>query len=246
LKISDRIYLIASGLMGCSLTHDNDCNVYAIDCGGEFALIDSGCGIETERLIENLGRDRIPLDRIGYLLLTHGHLDHAGGASRLQDLVDLKIAASAGTARALENGDEEAISLAAAKRAGVYPPGVSFAACPVEKVLRDGDALTLGESVIDILETPGHSRDMISFIVRHGGRRDLFCGDTVFHGGRILVQDVADCDVPAYSRSLRRLAALSTDGLYPGHLNWSVRRGHRHLEKAREYLDRLLLPPNII
>jgi len=87
---------------------------------------------------------------------------------------------------------------------------------------------------------------MISFIVRHGGRRDLFCGDTVFHGGRILVQDVADCDVPAYSRSLRRLAALATDGLYPGHLNWSERRGHRHLEKAREYLDRLLLPPNII
>jgi hypothetical protein len=44
LKISDRTHLIASDLLGCSLTHDNDCNVYVLDGGGEFALIDSGCG----------------------------------------------------------------------------------------------------------------------------------------------------------------------------------------------------------
>lgn len=246
MKISDRIYLIASGFQGCSLTHDNDCNVYAIDCGGEFALIDSGCGMETERLIENLERDGIPMDRVSHLLLTHGHLDHAGGASRLRDRLRLKVAASAGTARALEEGDEEAISLAAAKRAGIYPASVSFAACPVEKVLRDGDELALGQCAIGILETPGHSRDMISFMVRHHGRRDLFCGDTVFHGGRILLQDVADCDVPAYSRTLRRLAGLAIDGLYPGHLTWSEHCGQRHIEKAGEYLDRLLLPPNIL
>jgi len=47
-------------------------------------------------------------------------------------------------------------------------------------------------------------------------------------------------------RTLRRLAALEFDGFYPGHLIWSEQRGRRHLDKAREYLDRLLLPPNIV
>jgi len=246
LKISGRIHLIASGLLGCSLTHDNDCNVYAIDGGGAFALIDAGCGIETERLIENLQHDGIPLDSVSLLLLTHGHLDHAGGARSLRDRLELRVAASAGTAGALEACDEEAIGLAAAKRAGIYPPDVRFTACPVARVLRDGDELTVGECVIQVLDTPGHSRDMISFLVRHDGRRDLFCGDTVFHDGRILLQDVADCDVPAYSRTLRRLADLTIDGLYPGHLTWSERRGQHHLNKARAFLDRLLLPPNIV
>jgi glyoxylase-like metal-dependent hydrolase (beta-lactamase superfamily II) len=228
------------------MTHDNDCNVYAIDCGGEFVLVDSGCGIEADRLIANLETDGISLDSVTMLVLTHGHLDHSGGARRLRDRLHLKVAASVLTARALEVGDEEAISLGAAKRAGIYPAGVSYEACPVDKTLRDGDQLRFGECTVEILEAPGHARDMINLLVTHADRRDLFCGDTVFHGGRILLQDTADCDVPAYSQTLRRLAALEFDGFYPGHLIWSEQRGRRHLEKAREYLDRLLLPPNIV
>jgi len=246
LKISDRIYLVASGLLGCSITHDNDCNVYAIDGGAEFALIDSGCGIETDRLIENLRHDGIPLDRVTLLLLTHGHLDHSGGARCLRDRLGLKVAASATTARALEAGDEEAISLGAAKRAGIYPAGIRFAACPVSIILRDGDSLPFGNCHIDVLATPGHSADLISFLVRSAGRRELFSGDTVFHDGRILLQDVADCHIPSYSHTLRRLAGLSIDGLYPGHLTWSEFRGQHHLEKACGFLDRLLLPPNLV
>jgi hydroxyacylglutathione hydrolase len=246
LKISERTYLVASGALGCAMTHDNDCNGYAIDCGSEFVLVDSGCGLATDQWVANLKSDGISLERVGTLVLTHGHLDHSGGARGLKDRLHLKVAASVDTARALESGDEEAISLGAAKRAGIYPAAFSFQACPVDKILRDGDRLTFDGSTIEILEAPGHSRDMINLLVSHGGRRDLFCGDTVFHGGRILLQDTPDCDVRAHTRTLRRLAALEFDGLYPGHLIWSEHRGHRHLEKAREYLDRLLLPPNIL
>jgi glyoxylase-like metal-dependent hydrolase (beta-lactamase superfamily II) len=228
------------------MTHDNDCNVYAIDGGGEFALIDSGCGVETEHLIENLKSDGIPLDCVRWLLLTHGHLDHSGGARGLRDHLQLQVAASAQTAAALQAGDEEAISLGAAKRAGIYSSNVVFQACPVDRILCEGDQLALGDCMMDVLETPGHSRDMISFVMRRANRLDLFCGDTIFHGGRILLQDVADCDVAAYSRTLRRLGSLAVDGLYPGHLTWSEQRGRRHIEKANEYLDRLLLPPNIV
>ena len=232
--------------MGCSMTHENDCNVYAIDCGGEFVLIDSGSGMETGRLVENLEQDGIPLGRVTHLLLTHGHLDHSGGSRWLHDRLHLRVAASAGTASALEAGNEDAISLASAKRAGIYPADVCFRACAVDRTLRDEEEISVGDCVIQVLEASGHSGDMINFLVRRGSRRDLFCGDTVFHGGRILLQDVADCDVHAYTRTLRKLAGLKIDGLYPGHLTWSVNGGQRHIDKAGEYLERLLLPPNLI
>lgn len=145
MKIANRIHLIASGLLGCSLTHDNDCNVYAIDGGGEFALIDSGCGIETERLIENMKVDGICLNAVRLLLLTHCHLDHSGGANFLRDRLGLEVAASDVAARALKAGDEEAISLGAAKRAGIYPAEARLDACPVARALREGDKLVVGE-----------------------------------------------------------------------------------------------------
>lgn len=246
MKIANRIHLIASGLLGCSLTHDGDCNAYAIDGGSEFALIDSGCGIETERLIENMKVDGICLNSVRLLLLTHCHLDHSGGANLLWNRLGLEVAASDVAARALKAGDEEAISLGAAKRAGIYPANARFEACPVARVLRKGDELVVGDCTIRVLETPGHSRDMLSFLLSHGNRRDLFCGDIVFHGGRILLQDVADCELAAYSRTLRRLAKLSIDGLYPGHLTWSEHRGQYHLGKTKEFLNQLLFPPNLV
>jgi hypothetical protein len=67
LKISDRIDLIASGLLGFSLTHDNPLQRVAVDGAREFAPIDSACGIETDRLIDNLKRDAIRLDRVRLL-----------------------------------------------------------------------------------------------------------------------------------------------------------------------------------
>jgi hydroxyacylglutathione hydrolase len=242
-KISDRVFLAGSGYLGCSLTHECDCNVYAVDCGGECAIVDAGCGIEPRLILENLARDGI---RAGTLLLTHGHLDHSGGARFLRDELGIRVSASALTACALEAGDEDAIGLRAAKRAGIYPSDTVFRACPVDRVLAGGDRLEIGDSTVEVLATPGHSRDMLAFLVRSPAGSALFSGDTVFHGGRIALQDIPDCDVPAYTASLRCLAGCDAEGLYPGHLVWSVRDGRRHLRAAAAYLERMLLPPSII
>ena len=85
---------------------------------------------------------------------------------------------------------------------------------------------------------------MLSFLIRRPGHISLFCGDTVFHGGRILLSDIYDCDVPAYARTLRRLAALEVDSLFPADTMWTVRGARAHLRKAAEPLERPLLPPN--
>jgi hydroxyacylglutathione hydrolase len=245
-RIAQHVHLIGSGALGAGYSHPNDCNVYAVRCGPEYLLVDSGVGQDTENLLRELQADGIDPALVTTLLLTHGHLDHSGGARWFRDHLGLKVWASDATARAVETGDETAISLTAAKRAGGYPGDFTLPPCPVDRVLYDHDLWEFEGGRLEVLSTPGHSHDLLSFMIYHPGRVSLFSGDTVFHGGRILLSDVYDCDIPAYARTLRRLAALDVDALFPGHMMWTVREAHSHLRKAAEPLERLLLPPNLI
>ncbi len=245
MRIADGIYLAASGNMGVSLTHPLDCNAYAIRCGNDYVLIDSGVGMETHRIVDVLKSDGIPIDLVRRLLLTHYHLDHSGGAAALRGTLGLEVWAGPVTAPVLEAGNEEPISLAAAKRAGVYPAEMKFTACPVDHVIDPGQPIHIGDTEILPIAAPGHSRDMICFLVRQPNRTLLFPGDTIFHGGRISLQDTHDCDVPAYCKSIRALAKLDFDMMFPGHGLWSLAGARRHVKDAMSFIDRLLLPPSL-
>ena len=224
MRISSRVHLVASGKLGCSLTHPADCNVYAVSCGSAYILVDTGAGLETSRIPEELVRDGIDPARIEAMLLTHAHLDHSGGASFLHKNLGIPVYASAEAAVALEMADEEAISLSAAHRAGIYGADVRWNKCPVKRVLTNRDSFRVGDSVIRPIATPGHSRDMLSYLVESSDSSLLFPGDTVFYGGKILLQATWDCDLQAYIDSIRRLGELRVDGLYPGHGIWSRAR----------------------
>ena len=246
MKIADDVHLIASGSAGALYTHPLDCNSYAIRCGDEYVLIDSGVGVEPERIAGMIATDGIDPRQVHYLLLTHYHLDHAGGAAWMREHFQLSVSASPETAQALQTADAEAISLGAAKRAGVYPADFPFRVCPVDRVIQGGDKWTLGDAQFEVIRTPGHSRDMVSYLVRKEDRLLLFCGDTIFHGGRILLSDTYDCDVQAYTRSVRTLAQFRIDALFPGHMLWVVRDAYSHIQASLSFVNRLLLPPNLL
>lgn len=246
MKISNRVHLIASGWLGCSMSNPNDCNVYAVRCGSGYIVIDAGVGIGSEDILRELANDSIPPSQIEAILLTHGHLDHSGGAHCLHEKLQAPVFASQLTSDALQNGNEEAISLADAKRAGVYPPDIKLKPCPVDRVLSHRESFDAGDCRITALHTPGHSSDMMSFQVETPDETLLFCGDTVFHGGTILLQDAWDCDLRAYVASLRSLGEIAVDGLYPGHGLWSVRHGSRHIEKSLSFIHRMLIPPSLL
>jgi hypothetical protein len=91
-------------------------NVYAMRCGSRYFLIDTGVGLDTNRIMSELESDKIQV---------------------------APVFSSRQTANALEHADEQAISLAAAKIAGIYGPEVRLSACPVERVLEDsGDTVS--------------------------------------------------------------------------------------------------------
>ncbi len=243
MKIAERVHIVGSGRLGFDLTDAFDCHVYLLDGGDECALIDAGAGLAPDEIVARIGEDGLDAGRVRHLLLTHAHADHAGGAAALRDRLNLTVVASSATATMVRTGDEQAISLVAAKQAGAYPADYRFRACPVDVELADGAQYQVGDLMLEVVATPGHAAGQVTYVLRRDDRTSVFCGDTLFAGGRILLQDTWDCSVQESCRSIEKLAALDLDGFYPGHLTFAVQRGRRHVEAAMANI-RQLLPPD--
>jgi hydroxyacylglutathione hydrolase len=241
-KIADRIHIVASGRLGFGLTDDFDCHVYLVDGGSEYALIDAGGGRDIDGIVAQITGDGLDPARVRQLLLTHAHADHAAGAAPLRQRFGLRVVASPTVARYVREGDERAVSLDVARRAGSYPPEFAFPPCPVDAELADGAAVKIGDLTLTALETPGHASGHLAYVLRQGDRVSVFCGDAVFFGGTILLQHTWDCSLQESISSVERLAALSVDGLFPGHLTFAVRQGRRQVDKAMQSIANLLPP----
>src|SRR5438105_4943252 len=185
--------------MGFGLTHHSDSHVYLVDGGSEIALIDAGAGVDPNQIIERISRTGLDPDRVRRLFVTHAHADHAGGAGKLRAALNLDVQASADVARILRAGDEAAASVDVGKAQGTYEPDYQYDATPVAGELLDGDRVQVGDLEVEAISTPGHSVGHMAFLVRHGTRpgatrgADLFTGDTLFFGGRIVLQSIWDC-----------------------------------------------------
>src|SRR5262249_29762542 len=141
-----------------------------------------------------------------------------------------RVLASAHAADLVTRGDEEALSLPAARAAGIYPADYRYRACPAEGALVEGAMVRVGETTVTVLDTPGDCRGHVSLLVERRDRLILFGGDAVFAGGQILLQNIPDCSIWEYSQTLSRLAQLPIDTLLPGHLAPVLRNGRRHIE----------------
>lgn len=246
MELTPRIHLVASGGMGFDLTDSHDCHVYLVDGGSEAALIDAGAGYSADDIIAQARAARVEPERIRSLILTHGHADHAGGAYALcRRLPHLQVVASPEVSGWLQTGDEAAISLDMGKKAGFYPEQYRFQACPVSREIREGDTVTVGDVALEVIETPGHSRGHLCFKGPIDGRVTLFAGDLVFYGGEISLQNIWDCEIPAYARSMSKFSGAGIDTLLPGHLAVTLRDGQRHIDAANGLFERVYVPKAI-
>ena len=248
MKLTNNIYLIGSGARGCQLTDSYDCNIYLLDGGTEYALVDTGLGLGVDRILFNICRHGLEPSRVRHLLLTHAHADHAGGAARLRPLLDgdVNVAASESTARVVRAGDEVGASLDVAKKAGGYPSDYVYGACPVATTLSEGMSIRVGKLTVSAIETPGHCNGHLAFLLNDDGSRSLFTGDALFADGRIQLQPIYDCDLAATVSTLRKLRTLAVDALYPGHGVFVLSEADTHIERANQALDQLRLPPQFI
>jgi hydroxyacylglutathione hydrolase len=247
MRVTPEIHLVGSGDSGFGLTDPFDCHVYLLDGGSEAALVDAGIGTGVDRILANARAALPPSTPIRYVLLTHAHPDHAGGAAAVRDrLADVRVLASREVAAWVRTGDEEAMSVETGKRSEFYPADFRFTACPVEGELSDRDRVDVGDLSVEAIETSGHADGHLSYVVDAPHGRLLFSGDLVFFGGRISLANTWDCRIQAYAASMGKLRGARIDALFPGHHFVSETNGQRHIDAANRLFERGFVPKSVV
>ncbi len=113
---------------------------------------------------------------INKIVLTHGHLDHAGGAAELRDALTAKYG-SAVPVEGPDRRDEFLLNGIAAQAAGY-----GFVASNVtpDRWMEEGEVLTLGPHRFEVLHCPGHTPGSLVFV--NTDARFALVGDVLFQG----------------------------------------------------------------
>lgn len=148
-----------------------------------------------DQLIENIRKIGVDPADIKYVLMTHGHFDHVGGAYKLKPLTKAKFVMT-------QEGWDEAIESSAASQSTPW----KWTMIPQDVVVREGDRITLGDETFGVYETPGHTFGTTSFslAVRDGAK--TYQAFTV--GGLGLNAIKNSQQVEAYIASVERIGEL--------------------------------------
>lgn len=181
-------------------TMSTNCYIITDEQSGESAVIDPG---ESSRGLD-LALSEIPEDKLCYILLTHGHFDHIKNAADIKEKFPAAYIAV---------GEREKDFISDGSLNLSMMMGVKIKPFKTELLLREGDTINLGSTVIEVLNLPGHTKGGVGYLAE--GR--LFCGDTLFKGsmGRT---DFETGDEDELMNSLKKLSQLPEDTqVYPGH-----------------------------
>ena len=141
----------------CTLIWDDATKVGAVvDPGGDLGQIQAAIaevGIHVEKI-----------------LLTHGHIDHAGGADELRKMLGVKIEGP-------HKADKILLDNLEAQGAAYSIPARNLTP---DRWLDEGETVTVGGHTFDILHCPGHSPGSVVFVNK--SQKFMLAGDVIFRG----------------------------------------------------------------
>ncbi len=153
---------------------------YILRSGDEYAIIDTGYGASTQELIDTMNKIDADIEKLKYIILTHTHLDHMGGAGHLlkkankakvvvtePGIINLIRPLRMYYGAKMVFGDDFKIDFGSVSK--IDPNNLL--------IVEDNQVIKLGELSLRILETPGHTRDHIS--IYEEKTKTLFTGDAV-------------------------------------------------------------------
>ena len=193
--------------------HREDVKSYLIEGSRDVAVLDTGTGAgDFAGLVAALSSRR------PRVLQTHADWDHIGASFRFDDV--LVHPSEADKLRAGYPADRYAAEFSPeladpSRLPSDFDPGRGIPGCAPTGWLEHGDRIDLGERVLEIFHTPGHSPGGISVLDREA--RALFVGDLLYLGPMLLFY--SDSDPAAFHESLRLAAEIVADFdvIYPAH-----------------------------
>lgn len=236
MKLCDGIHLAGSGFDGFYLTDRIDCNVYVFETSEGWAMIDAGAGRYPELIIDILQSDGIAPSDVRYLLLTHAHGDHMGGAAYFKQRLGLSVIASEAEAGIALRAIEQEMGLDVAKDVGFYPLEYKAAPVATDRMVSVGESFFLGGVGLTCFDARGHSPGGLCYLLHKNGKTALFTGDLIRHGGLISLQDVPGNNLEGHKDSIAGLVGMGVDIFLPGHGLVSMQGGQKHIELAAREL----------
>ncbi len=209
--------------------------------GRRLAVVEPGCRSSAEVIVREARFLGLELDDFQYLFVTHRHLDHLAGAPAL--LSFMRNAKVAGHRYAIATlRDPSTINAAARRVFGRY-------AEPADRVddegrlmvVDEGDVVELGGLELEVVPTPGHTSDHLSFYERRN--KLMFTGDSagILAGETLIVIPTAfppSFKYNMYLRSLERMLEYKPRIVVFAHFG-AVKGddAHRILERSIEILE---------
>jgi glyoxylase-like metal-dependent hydrolase (beta-lactamase superfamily II) len=221
-EVADRIYEIKP--KGKGLDRFPLCTVYLV-VDDKTALIEAGCPVQAPEILEAVEKLGYDGKELSYIIPTHVHGDHAGGAGLLakrmpqahavaQPRAASLLADPSMTARLMQTfnhlfGDD------AEERFGMMPP------IPQEKfvLVEDGESIPLGGRELKVIHTPGHDPYHLSFLDTKS--QGVFCGDAL--GAYFSeIEVIFTCPVPGsdpflFLQSIEKLQELKPELVFFSH-----------------------------
>jgi glyoxylase-like metal-dependent hydrolase (beta-lactamase superfamily II) len=178
-----------------------NCTVLGDEASGEAMVVDPGDNIP--QILALLQKHKLQLKQI---VVTHGHIDHVGGALRLKKATGAPILLNKNDLPQLEMMDVQAGWL------GIEPPDVA----PPDASAEDGMMVGIAGHAAQVLFTPGHTKG--SICLHFAPESLLLAGDTLF-AGSIGRTDLPGGDSRLILRSLHERVLTLPDAtrVIPGH-----------------------------
>ncbi|MBR1217614.1 subclass B3 metallo-beta-lactamase [Bradyrhizobium sp. U87765 SZCCT0131] len=185
---------------------------YLITSGRQAILLDGTMPENAQRIEASIKALGYRMDEIKIILNNHAHLDHAGAIAQLKRDSGAAVYASAEDRSALEHGHHEGDS---------EYEHLTFPPVAVDRVITDGETISLGDIRLTATLTPGHTRGCTSFAmpVTDGGRTlQVVFPCSISVAGNVLVGNKSYPGIVAdFDKSFARLGAMKADVVLTGH-----------------------------
>ncbi|MBD5801931.1 putative metallo-hydrolase [Azoarcus sp. Aa7] len=181
---------------------EQNCSIVWCDRTMRGAVVDPGGDLE---------RIRAAADKLGVtiekLLITHGHIDHAGGTAKLARELGVPVEGPQEEDRFWIAGMPQQSKMFGFPDVEAFEP---------DRWLHDGDTVTVGEETLRVIHAPGHTPGHVVFF--HADARLAIVGDVLF-AGSIGRTDFPKGDQATLIHSIReKLFPLGDDITFvPGH-----------------------------